>query len=193
MRADCSGCIETNPFSCRSSQSCTAPAKSAVAPALSPRICASVNGFCVAAGAEQSEFRLLHSSRYWPTLSLIILANIDTACVVSHLYPLPPPPPMLNGVREDREREREQKTDRKNFWKGGKEWWDKEMYSHSLLCASLWCNYKWNCFKTHCNVFCFQTCEGNTVYTQGCSSPFSHAASTWERPSAPCQLERLIH
>lgn len=35
--------------------------------------------------------QLLHSSRYWPTLSLIIPANIDTACVVSHLYTLPLP------------------------------------------------------------------------------------------------------
>lgn len=64
------------------------PAKSAVALALSLRICASVKGFCVAVGAEQSEFRLLHSSRYWPTLSLIIPANIDTACVVPLLYTL---------------------------------------------------------------------------------------------------------
>lgn len=53
-----------------------------------------VNGLCAAAGTEQSEFRLLHSSCYWPTSSLIIPANIDTACVVSHLYP-PLPLPSL--------------------------------------------------------------------------------------------------
>lgn len=111
VRADWAGSIETNPFSCRPSEPCTAPAKSAVVPALSPQICASVNGFCVAAGAEQSEFRLLHSSRYWPTLSLIILANIDTACVVSHLYPFPLPLPCLTES-ERTEREREQKTEK---------------------------------------------------------------------------------
>lgn len=95
MRSN-SGSIETNPFSSAD------PQNRAVAPALSLQICACVNGFCVAAGAEQSEFRLLHSSRYWPTLSLIILANIDTACVVSHLTP---PPLLFPSHAEQRERE----------------------------------------------------------------------------------------
>lgn len=52
---------------------------------------------------------------------------------------------MLNRVREDREREREQKKDLE-------EWWDKEMYVHSLFSA--WCNYKRNCFKL-CGKVCF--------------------------------------
>lgn len=67
--------------------------------AVASALYAFVNGLCAAAATEQSEFRLLHSSCYWPTLSLIIPANIDTACVVSHLYS-PLPLPELSKERE---------------------------------------------------------------------------------------------
>lgn len=130
--AACSASIETNPLSCRSSEPCTASAEKCSSPALSLQICASVNGFCVAAGAEQSEFRLLHSSRYWPTLSLIILANIDTACVVSHLYPLLPLPCLTEW---EKTREREQKTDGDILWKDWEEWWDNKTELSSLFGA----------------------------------------------------------
>lgn len=181
----CSRSTETNPFPCRSSASCTMPAKSAVAPAPSPRICASVNGFCVAVGAEQSEFRLLHSSRYWPTLSLIILANIDTACVVSHLYPLPLP------CLAEWEKNGREKEGRKNWWKGGKES-DKEMYLHSLRCASLWCNYKGNCLKVCCNALFSWLWREHCVYSGGgVASPMP--PQLLRDQNAPCQLEFLIH
>ena len=185
----CSRSTESNPFSSRSSTLCTTPAKSAVAPAPSPRICASVNGFCVAAGAEQSEFRLLHSSRYWPTLSLIILANIDTACVVSHLYPLPLP------CLAEWEKKGREKEGRKDRWKGGKEWSDKEMYLRSPLCASLWCNYKGNCLKVCCNALFSCLWREHCVYAGG--GEFPHLSpmppQLLREQNAPCQLEFLIH
>lgn len=91
-----------------------------------------MNGFCVTAGAEQSEFRLLHSSCYWPTLSIIILANIDTACVVSHLYPHPHPhPPMQNTEGRQGERGR---TDPSSIKKIGRAMMDKNVPSPTGLC-----------------------------------------------------------
>lgn len=188
MRADCSGSIETNPFSCRSAEPCTVPAKSAVAPALSPPICASVNGFCVAAGAEQSEFRLLHSSRYWPTLSLIILANIDTACVVSHLYPLPLPLP-CSTEREKTEREKEGRRQTERMYKREETkkctcihcfviHYDAIISEIALRCAGMLCLYS-----------CFRACEENAVHTQGFSLTFlpCHLNSSENKCTMPTQ------
>lgn len=106
---------------------------------------ASVNGFCVTAGAEQSEFRLLHSSCYWPTFSIIILANIDTACVVSHLYPLPPPPP--HPAPYNREKSERKRDDHYHFHRQGKGTDETKMSCRLPFCASLHCKSGWKSFR----------------------------------------------
>lgn len=166
--------METIPFFHRSSKLCTLPTKSAVASAPSTPISASVNGLCVAAGTEQSEFRLLHSSCYWPTLSLIIPANIDTACVVSHLYPSVPFH-RLNGVREGKKAEEGQKL----VTKVCKNW------EKVTPCSSIWCKSNPDDALFSCLCVCFK--KGPVI--SGGFLTFPHAAWTHESTNAPCQLK----
>lgn len=169
VRAACSGSIETNPFSCRSAQPCTALAKSAVCSCSEPAdLCVCEWLLC----CYRDRTKWVQVTALLPLLAHIVSnyssKHWHSMCGLTFI-PTPPSPPMLNRVRKDREKEREQKTDRKNLWKGGKEWWDKEMCLHSLLCASLWCNYKWHCSRACWNASsfsCFCPCEENAVYTQ---------------------------